>query len=62
MLTTSMVGELIAMCISNIPRCMGICTSAFGGLIPLCGPVINNIYNQFIMPILTMALPGIFGG
>ena len=61
-LIPSMLGELTALCISDIPFFMDICTSAFGGLIPLCGPAINTIFNQFILPPLTMVFPGIFGG
>ncbi|VUT24484.1 MAG: hypothetical protein MASP_00535 [Candidatus Methanolliviera sp. GoM_asphalt] len=61
-LIPSMLGELTAMCISDIPFFMDICTSACGGLIPLFGPPANFIINQIMKPLLSMVFPGVFGG
>ena len=58
-LIPSMLGELTAMCIADIPFFMDICTSTICGVIPICGPGINFVYNQLLN--VYLALLGVFG-
>ena len=58
-LIAGLVGNLAAMCISDIPFTMNICSDAIFGIIPIIGPAVKFLIEQGTN-ILTKCLPGIF--
>ena len=57
-LIPSMLGELTALCISDIPFFMHTCTNIIGGAIPIIGPIAKTAIRM-ITDIFTRACPGL---
>ena len=55
----SLIGNLTAMCISDIPFTLNLCSDAICGILPMIGPAVNFLIEQG-SNILTKCLPGIF--
>jgi hypothetical protein len=58
-LIAGLLGNLGAICISDIPFCITTVSDAISGVIPLVGPAIHFIYNQ-IINVITQCLPTVF--
>ena len=55
----SLAGNIAAMCISDIPFTLNLCSDAIFGLLPMIGPAVNFLIEQG-RNILTKCLPGVF--
>ena len=58
-LTAGLIGNLAAMCISDIPFTLHICSDVICGMLPMIGPAVNFLIEQG-SNILTKCLPGLF--
>ena len=59
MLLPGVIGNLSAICISDIPFTMHICSDAIFGVLPMIGPAVNFLIEQGTN-ILTKCFPGVF--
>ena len=58
-LIAGLIGNLAAMCISDIPFTFNLCSDAICGILPMIGPAVNFLIEQG-SNILTMCVPGLF--